>query len=578
MRSVHRPLILLVFLYCLSLSSSAFASCSAPSNAIEGENCLPGNSSDEWDIDNAGDLSIQGFATDISYNVGSTVNFKIKTNASAYTINIYRMGYYSGMGARKVASILPSAQLPQSQPACQTDSTVGLVGSGLEDCGNWSVSASWPIPATAVSGIYFALLTRPDTGGQSHIVFVVRNDSSHSNLLFQTSDTTWQAYNYYGLGSLYGSNSGQTDLTRRAYKVSYNRPFLNRTGVGYNWVFDAEYPMVRWLESNGYDVSYFAGVDSDRFGSLITQHKVFLSVGHDEYWSGNQRTKVQSALAAGVNLSFFSGNEAFWKVRWENSIDGSGTPYRTLVCYKETHANAKLDPQDPPTWTGTWRDPRFSPPADGGRPENALTGTLFMVNGASFNAIQIPAADGNMRFWRNTSVAGQPAGQVATLAVGTLGFEWDVDADNGFRPAGLINLSTATYNITNLFLLDYGSTYGDGTATHHLTLYRAPSGALVFGAGTIQWTWGLDADHDTPNFNAFPADPRMQQATVNLFADMGVQPTTLQGGLIQASQSTDSTPPSSVITSPGRWQRNRRRIHRGDFWHRHGYWWPRGRS
>jgi hypothetical protein len=382
------------------------------------------------------------------------------------------MGYYSGMGARKVASILPSAQLPQSQPACQTDSTVGLVGSGLEDCGNWSVSASWPIPATAVSGIYFALLTRPDTGGQSHIVFVVRDDSSHSNLLFQTSDTTWQAYNYYGLGSLYGSNSGQTDLTRRAYKVSYNRPFLNRTGVGYKWVFDAEYPMVRWLESNGYDVSYFAGVDSDRFGSLITQHKVFLSVGHDEYWSGNQRTKVQSALAAGVNLAFFSGNEAFWKVRWENSIDGSGTPYRTLVCYKETHANAKLDPQDPPTWTGTWRDPRFSPTAAGGRPENALTGTLW-VNGASFNAIQIPASDGNMRLRRNTSVAGQPAGRVATLAVGTLGFEWDVDADNGFRPAGPINLSTATYNITNLFLLDYGSTYGDGTATHHLTRFTA---------------------------------------------------------------------------------------------------------
>ena len=308
--------------------------------------------------------------------------------------------------------------------------------------------------------------------------------------------------------------------------------------------------MVRWLEANGYDVSYFSGVDSDRFGSLITQHKIFLSVGHDEYWGGNRRTKVQAALAAGVNLAFLSGNEVFWKIRWENSIDGTGTPFRTLVCYKETHANAQIDPQDPPTWTGTWRDPRFSPPADGGRPENALTGTLFMVNGASFNSIQIPAADGKMRFWRNTAVASQSAGQVATLANGTLGFEWDIDADNGFRPAGLINLSTATYNITNLFLLDNGSTYGNGTATHHLTLYRAPSGALVFGAGTIQWTWGLDSNHDTPNFDAFPPDPNMQQAMVNLFADMGVQPVTLQGGLIQASQSTDSTPPSSTITSP----------------------------
>ena len=72
---------------------------------------------------------------------------------------------------------------------------------------------------------------------------------------------------------------------------------------------------------------------------------MFLSVGHDEYWSGGQRANVEAARDAGVNLAFFSGNEVFWKTRWENSIDGSGTAYRTLVCYKETHANAKIDPQ-----------------------------------------------------------------------------------------------------------------------------------------------------------------------------------------------------------------------------------------
>ena len=173
MHNPHRPLIVigLLCLLNLGLTSKAYASCSAPSNAIEAENCLPGNSSDEWDIIHAGDPSIQGFATDISYNVGSTVNFKINTDASAYNLVIYRMGYYSGMGARKIATLQPSAQLPQSQPPCVTDTTVGLGGSGLADCGNWAVSASWQIPNTAVSGIYFALLTRPDTGGQSHIVF-----------------------------------------------------------------------------------------------------------------------------------------------------------------------------------------------------------------------------------------------------------------------------------------------------------------------------------------------------------------------------------------------------------------------
>ena len=107
------------------------------------------------------------------------------------------------------------------------------------------------------------------------------------------------------------------------------------------------------------------------------------------YWSGGQRANVESALDAGVNLAFFSGNEVFWKTRWEASIDAGATPYRTLVSYKETHAGAKIDPT--PVWTGTWRDPRFSPPADGGRPENALTGTLFMVNDGATTAIRVPS-------------------------------------------------------------------------------------------------------------------------------------------------------------------------------------------
>ena len=94
---------------------------------------------------------------------------------------------------------------------------------------------------------------------------------------------------------------------------------------------------------------------------------------------------------------------------------------------------------------------------------------------------------------------------------------------------------------------DYGSTYGPGSATHSLTLYKAASGALVFGAGTVQWAWGLDSLHDGPQRTP---DPRMQQATVNLFADMGVQPGALQTNLVAAAASTDTTAPTSVITSP----------------------------
>src|SRR5262249_5965940 len=208
--------------------------------------------------------------------------------------------------------------------------------------------------------------------------------------LFQTSDTTWQAYNQYGGNSLYvggpGTNPG------RAYKVSYNRPFTTRGTSPQDWVFNAEYPMIRWLEANGYNVAYLTGVDTDRSGAQLLQHKIFLSVGHDEYWSGQQRTNVETARGNGVHLAFFSGNEIFWKTRWENSLSSPATAYRTLVTYKETHANAVIDPADPPTWTGTWEDPRFSPPADGGRPANGLTGTLFRVNSGSA-ALTVPAAE-----------------------------------------------------------------------------------------------------------------------------------------------------------------------------------------
>ena len=525
-------------------TAAATGPCAAPPNPIVAENCLAGAPASEWDIAGVGDASIQGFATDISVNRGSTVSFKVSTSASNYRFDIYRLGYYGGLGARKVATVAPSATLPQTQPACLADAANGLV-----DCGNWAVSGSWAVPATAVSGIYFARLVRADTGGASHIVFVVRDDSSSSDLLFQTSDTTWQAYNDYGGSSLYSSSAP----AGRAYKVSYNRPFNTRAvDNGQDWVFNAEYPMLRWLEANGYDVSYSTGVDTERNGSLLLNHRVFLSVGHDEYWSAGQRASVEAARQGQppakppVHLAFFSGNEMFWKTRWEPGIDGSSTPYRTLVSYKETHASAKIDPLDPPTWTGTWRDPRFSPPADGGRPENALTGTLFMVNDGATTAMKVPAADGKMRFWRNTGIATQAAGATATLAGSTVGYEWDVDADNGFRPPGLIRLSTTS--VTGAPVLpDYGSTYASATAVHSLTLYRHASGALVFGAGTVQWSWGLDASHDR---TATAADSRMRQATVNLFADMGVQPGSLQSGLVAASASADATPPVSVVTSP----------------------------
>ena len=509
--------------------------CGPTGNQITCENSQPGVAPSIWDISGAGDPTIQGFSTDISVNVGTTVDFKVATDARNYSIDIYRTGWYQGLGARKVASVTPSAPLPQSQPQCISDAATELY-----DCGTWAVSASWNVPATAVSGVYVALLTRADTGGQSHITFVVRDIARHSDVLFQTSDPTWQAYNTYGGSSFY-----QGGANRRAYKLSYNRPFATRAGVtARDFYFASEYPAVRFLEQNGYDVTYFSGVDTDRFGGELLNHNVFLSVGHDEYWSARQRSNVEAARDAGVNLQFLSGNEVYWHTRYEPSIDGAAAPYRTLVSYKETWSSAKIDPS--PEWTGTWRDPRFASSANGAaKPENGLTGTMYMSNFTDL-PVTVSAEQGKLRMWRNTTLSSMASGSSAALAPHTVGYESNEDIDNGFRPPGLIRLSTTTGAVPQ-YLQDFGNTVAPGTTTHHATLYRAPSGALVFSAGSIQWSWGLDQEHDG---NGAAADPRMRQAQVNLLADMGAQPASLVAPLTATEATTDNTAPQVSIQAP----------------------------
>ena len=216
--------------------------CAEPANEIVAENCLPGHPAIEWDINGYGDPSIQGFGSDISVAQGETIDFKILTDSDDYRLDIYRMGYYGGMGARRVDTIEPSAALPQDQPDCLTEEVTVFDAAGtlvpaeapLFDCGNWAVSASWQAPLDATSGIYFARLVREDpVEGErwrndqfspsplpptaeddplweeyaavmanplrepraSHIYFVVRDDDGRSEMLFQTSDVTWQAYN-----------------------------------------------------------------------------------------------------------------------------------------------------------------------------------------------------------------------------------------------------------------------------------------------------------------------------------------------------------------------------------------------
>ena len=197
-------------------------------------------------------------------------------------------------------------------------------------------------------------------------------------------------------------------------------------------------------------------------------------------------------------------------------------------------------------------DPRFSTRGNGEQPENALTGTWSRkLAGFSPSAIQVPSDFSLHRFWRDTSIAKLAPGGLRTLTLGTLGYEYDEAPLGVARPAGLAHLSATAEDV--LCLQDYVATFTIATATHALTLYRHASGALVFSAGTVQWVWGLDDAHDVgswPGRVSGAADPDIRQATLNLLADMGVLPETLQLGLVAATVSTDGTPPTSTINVP----------------------------
>ena len=380
-------------------------------------------------------------------------------------------------------------------------------------CSNWSISKQLEISNDWVTGVYIAKLTRQDTQGENYITFVVRDDSRKTDVYFQLSVNTYQAYNYYGNKSLYTSLSPDYCLTDagapRAVKVSFNRPD-NKVGYQQNAYFWTDYPMVNWMEEQGYDIAYFTDIDTHNSGkpgnpNKLLDHKVFMSVGHDEYWTQEMRDAVIAARDGGVHLAFFSSNVSYWKVRLEPD-PWSGEPDRVIVTYKTTESG-QVDPSGVPTTT--WRDPEGA-----NSPENALVGIQYIGdNDVVYFPIRVTAGQAKDLLYRNTGLQEMPQGTYVDIGKHLVGWEWDAVVDNGLTPNNLTVLASSP--VYGGILLDYGRTYTYGNAEANVTRYIADSGAIVFASGTNQWAWGLAI---------YEPDPRIQQITYNLLADMGVQP------------------------------------------------------
>src|SRR6266850_975931 len=251
------------------------------------ENQQPG--SEDWLIglrgnppaDDVGN-QIKGYASATSVNQGESITFHVTVNpVQNYTMDVYRMGWYQGLGGRLIQSIGPLQGV--AQPACPVDAATGLI-----EC-DWTASYTLTVPTSWTSGVFMVQLTNAQ-GYQSYIPFVVRDDARRADLLFQQAVTTYQASNNYPDDrvtgkSLYASNSYGANTvtgTPRAVKVSWNRPYTAHRGSGQFLEWEAYF--VRWLERSGYDVKYSTDLDTHENSARLLESKAFLSVGHDGYW------------------------------------------------------------------------------------------------------------------------------------------------------------------------------------------------------------------------------------------------------------------------------------------------------
>ena len=400
-------------------------------------------------------VSIDGYTAEQSVAPGGQILLHVGVATGLrYRVEVYRLGWYGGAGGRLV-TCLPDcsgsrAGIVQPGPPAP-DPATGEVRAG------WSVTDTVEVGANWVSGYYLAqlvLTSGPDAGTARWVPFIVRPPSgSHSAVLVQVPVNTWLSYNGWGGKSLYDNKSADG---RRANHVSFERPYW---GAQYH-LLDHEYPLVRFLEREGYDLGYVTDVDIDRDPAQISAHRLLMLAGHGEYWTRRMRDAADSARDGRVNIASLGANTAYWQVRYANGE-------HTLVSYKNL-----TDPiADPAEETVLFRDL--------GRPECELLGVQYDSSFASDDVIRsyspVGAALANPWF----DGTGFTAGATVSRSVG---YEWDFITPGCDVPP-----------LTSLFHWDDGP---GGSPPADAVSYTAPSGARVFSGGSMQFSWGLDSWRD----------------------------------------------------------------------------------
>lgn len=423
----------------------------AAPNAVADENERPG--SQGWWGPQAPAHAIEGYAATTAVRPGDRLTLSVSTGPAArYRIDVLRLGWYGGVGARLITTIPSSQGLARTAP--DPDAATGHCAAG------WPATDSVAIGDAWVSGVYVArlvLTTGPSAGGSAYVPFVVRPALDvRPSILVQLGVNTAQAYNHWGGKSLYASNSTRGEP---ATKVSFARPFAawREANLNTRWPFAWDYQLVRFLEREGYDAGYTTDVDTHREPWSLLGHRVVMLAGHDEYWTREMRDGLDDALRNGSNLACMGANTMYWQARYE---DGE----RTLV---EFRASAR-DP-DPDLARKTIRFRDLQPP----RPECEVLGVQFQdgmtAPGLPPRHYVVAAAAVDDPWMEGTGFA---AGDELH---GLVGYEWD-GLQEGCEP------------VDGRVFFEYRGDVADAHAVRHVHA----SGATVFSAGSLQFSWGLD--------------------------------------------------------------------------------------
>jgi hypothetical protein len=415
---------------------------------------------------------------------GETVDLHVSTQpASMYRVLIYRLGWYGGVGARQVACIPGCSEgklgATQPVPGVEPDGRVAA---------DWPVTGSFKVDPSWVSGYYLVrvLLLGGTQEGASATTYVIVNAPKPSHALVQVPANTWQAYNNWGGKSLYPFSFDG----KRGRRVSFNRPY-DWSSRGAQSPLGWELPLIRFLEREGYDVSYQSDVVTDANPDSLLSHRVVIDAGHDEYWSRRMRDGWEAARAKGVNLAFMGANDAYWQVAMENGG-------RTVMSYKSVE-----DPNpDPSARTSLFR--ALEPP----RLECDLMGVQHQGGPLTW-------PDGD--YVVQGGARGDPWLRGTGLNVGD-SVRGIVSREVDTIPGTASEASSCGHELTVFFHRELG---GDGAGNADAVRYTTALGSFVFAAGSLNFSWGLDDAADNNHMRHGLADDRLQRFAHNMFAAMG---------------------------------------------------------